>query len=317
MNILSCFVSSNKLDLYLKGGSEEVYLEYPFYSSFQPFEDLEVLLKKVFQSLGLEIDKTLILISSSVGEFSIFNRVSQDLSSQIQKNSDFGYFYFDNLNLISSHNESVCSLNFTRRTDNLIANRSIYPVNIFNNDIEETAFFSKSLSNSYKCPYSKVVFGGDYFVNQEILSEYKMNFITNSLSSGFYEVFLDFKNSFPHFMNLKINTSDSPKSPTFTKFFYLLTSDQDIEVTLDNGTVYKLIDLKKKDLYFLHSDYKTKIKLKFKNRQIGKGDYELDPLFVGILIDNRSSQEKKSEIGVPGFKKLQEEIDRNNDYSNF
>lgn len=316
MNTLSCFICSSKVEFFLPSQEKEAYLKFPFYPTFQSEEDLETLISKVLEISGLEKD-TIVFPISSFQKFTVFRRESLTLNDIFIHNSSYGYFYLDNFNLISSHNSSLCSLHFTNRMDNVLSNRSIYPCNVYNNDLEEVAFFSKSITTTYQSPYSQIIFAGDYLGNLNINSEYKMNLITNLLKSGFYEVLIDFKNQFPHFMNLKMNTALSLKNPSFSKFFYLISTDQDLELLIENGSNSKLLNTKNNDFYFLHSDYKSKLKLKFKNRQIGKGEVEVDPEFGGILIDARSEKTKKEDAGIDGFKKLQIALEKNYDYSNF
>lgn len=323
MYILSVFITSNSVYLLVyKEGKANNY-RFSFYPSFQTEKDVEFLISSFLKSLKIKTTDCLFLITSTFYQYNLFGKPSFSLNELIVKDKEFQYLYFDNLTLIGNENISSASLGLSVRSDNFVANRSVYPAKVFNNDLEEVVFFSKSLDKNIISKKRKVVIGGDYFSNPEVPNEYKISILSEILSSGFYEIYLDPESEYPHFANLNIQTNIGYKSPKFVKFVYLFVSEKDMEFMLERRAESKFIEVKKRDILFLHSDIDTSKKtdsnpvLKYKGREIGKGELELDREFGGVFIDRRTFTEKKDNLGIESLRQVIISIEKTHDYSSF
>lgn len=322
MYILSCFTTSNRVYILVFKNGQYSNFEFPFYPSFQGKDDLEYLIKNLLKSLKISPVDCLFLFSSTFYHYNILEKPTVYLNELISKDKEYLYIYFDNLTLISSKNISVSSLGLSKRSDNFVSNRSIFQSRVFNNDLEEVVYFSKSTKETISTNKQKIVLGGDYFTNRDIPNEYKINFISEILSSGFYEIYIDYNNDYPHFASLNIHTTIGYKKPNFEKFIYLFTSEKDIEILFENKNGSKLIDTKKNEISFIHSDFgegkiPNKVKISFKGKEIAKGELEVDTDFGGILVDRRNFKSKKENFGVESLRQVLSSIEKSYDYSNY
>ena len=315
MNILSLFVTSNKVYFLANIKSNLKTFEFSYYPSFQTNSDLEFLVNKFLESIKLTIEDVNVIPISTVYEIVIFWKTSKNLTQELTGFTDFTYIYFDNLNFYSSKNISATSLGLSKRSDNFISNRHKFATPEFTGDVEEIVFLSKSIIETYKSQKRKIVIGGDYFTNPDIPNEYKMNLISEIMSAGFYEVYIDSKNEFPNILNLKNSTSVPIKEPEFEKFIYLITTEKDAQLLFKKEGIRKYLEIGKNETYFLHFNELEALNLEFKGREISKGSLDLDSSFAGIFVDKRSLIDKKNNLGVESFRKVLNSIDRNNDYS--
>ncbi len=321
MYILSCFITSNKVFILVyKNGVYSNY-DFSFYPSFQDKEDLEYLLKSLLKNLKISVSDCLFLFSSTFYNYNVLDKPTVSLNELISKDKDYLYIYFDNLTLISQKNLSCASLGLSKRSDNFLSNRSIFQSKVFNNDLEEVVYFSKSLNDNISSPKKKVVLGGDYFTDANIPNEFKINFVSEILSGGFYEIYIDYLNEYPHFASLNIHTNIGYKKPKFEQFIYLITTEKDSELLFENKSVNKLLPVKKDETMFIHSDIdKSNLKsnplLKYKGKDLGKGEISLDTSFGGLFIDKRSYKNKKENFGVESLRQVLNSIEKSHDYSN-
>jgi len=321
--ILSIFITSNNLSLLIYRDGKANTFNFPFYPSFQNEKDLEYLITSFLKTIKIKTSDCLFLVTSTLNQYTLFGKPSFSLNELISKDKDYHYIFFDNLTLISTENVSSTSLGLSMRSDNFVSNRSIFPAKVFNNDLEEVVFFSKSINKSFVSKKRKIVIGGDYFSNPDVPNEYKINLISEMLSNGFYEIYLDLGKEYPHFANLNIQTNIGYKSPKFEKFVYLFVSERDMEFTLERKSVSKFIDVKKGDVLFIHTDSDSKKidednpMIKYKGKEIGKGDLIIDRDFGGIFFDRRSTSQKKDNLGIESLRQVISSIEKTNDYSNF
>lgn len=323
MYILSIFITSNSLSLLIYRDGKANTFNFSFFPSFQTEKDLEFLISSFLKTLKIKTTDCLFLITSTFNNYTLFGKPSFSLNELISKDKEYQYIYFDNLTLISTENLSSASLGLSMRSDNFVSNRSMFPAKVFNNDLEEVVFFSKSISKSFSFKKRKIVIGGDYFSNTLVPNEYKINLISEILSSGFYEIYLDLDNEYPHFANLNIQTNIGYKSPKFEKFVYLFVSEKDMEFSLERKSDSKYLDIKKDGILFIHSDMDEKRKgenspiIKYKGKEIGKGELEIDREFGGTFFDRRSFSQKKDNLGIESLREVISSIEKTNDYSNF
>jgi len=315
VKILSIFITSNKVFLLLGINGNLKTEIFSFYPYFQTKEDLEFLVTSYLKSQALKREEVLILPISTIYNFSIFGKKVNFLSLELNNKSDFCYIYFDNLNFYSTKNIATSSLGLSTRSDNFISNRSVFSANKFTNDIEEIVFLSKSINETYKPEFKKVVLGGDFFSNIEIPNEFKLNLISELLAQGFYEIYLDTKNEYPNLLNLKNNSSLILKNTEFEKFTYLITSEKYLEIMLLNPNSQKYLNLKPNETFFLHFKNEKNLHLKLKGKDIGNLELLLDTEFSGLFIDGRSYINKKKNLGVESFRKVLASIDKDNDYA--
>lgn len=315
MNILSIFIASTKVYLLLNSKQKSKTYEFSFYPSFQSSDDLEFLITKFLESISLSLDEVNVLPITTIHNLKIFGKAPRFISEELETFEDFTYIYFDNLTFYSKQNISATSFGLSRRSDNFISNRSVYASGEFTGDVEEIVYLSKSTSQNLKSPYRKVVMGGDYFSNAGIPNEYKMNLLSEILSSGFYEIFFDLKNEFPNYLNLKNSTSIDFKPPEFEKFIYLISSEKDAQLLFKKEGSSKYLEVGKDETFFLHFNELESIQLDFKGKETSKGSLTLDPEFAGVFVDRRSFSNKKENFGVESFRKVLNSIDKNNDYS--
>lgn len=315
MKILSVFITSNKVSLFLHYNGvikNETFSYYPF---FQETGDLEYLIKSYLASLDQSLEEFLILPISTIFDLKIFGKRTNYLSLELDKKNDFLYIYLDNLCFYSNNNISLSSLGLSNRSDNFISNRSVYSVNKFTGDVEEIVYLSKSINDTYKSKSRVVVFGGDYFTNPEIPNEYKLNLISEVLNSGFYEIYLDIKNEYPNFLNLRNNTSLGLKLVDFEKFCYLISSDKQVELLLEKEHKQKYLNIQINETFFLHFNQEKDLKLKIKGRGLRNEELNLDTDFSGIFVDLRSMKNKKENLGLESFRKVISSIEKENDYT--
>jgi hypothetical protein len=315
VKILSLFITSNRIIVLLNNEGvikNETFIFYPF---FQTSKDIEFLINSYFKSLSLELKDFLIIPITTIFGFEIFGVKPKFLSIELEKKNDFLYVYLDNLNFYSSKNISISSLGLSNRSDNFISNRSIYSANKFTGDIEEIIYLSKSINDFYKSNSRIVVFGGDYFTNDEIPNEFKLNLISEVLNNGFYEIYIDKRNEYPNFLNLRNNSSISLKNVEFEKFCYLVTSDKLVELLLESNKTQKYLNVKLNETFFLHFKNEIDLKIKYKGRDLKNGELLLDTDFSGFFIDLRSILEKKRNLGLESLRKVLASIEKENDYS--
>ncbi len=315
MNILSIFIASTKVYLSLSSKQNSKCYNFSFYPSFQNASDLEFLITKFLESISLSLEDVNVLPITTIHNLKIFSKAPRFISEELETFEDFTYIYFDNLTFYSKQNISATSFGLSRRSDNFISNRSVYASEEFTGDVEEIVYLSKSTTQNLKSPHRKIVIGGDYFSSPEIPNEYKMNLLSEILSSGFYEIFFDLKNEFPNYLNLKNSTSIEIKLPEFEKFIYLISSERDIQLLFKKEGSLKYLEMVKEETYFLHFNELESIQLDFKGKEISKGSLTLDPEFAGVFIDRRTFSSKKENFGVESFRKVLNSIDKNNDYS--
>ena len=321
MYILSVFITSNSVYLLVFKDGKTNTFRFSFYPSFQDEKDLEFLITSFLKSLKIKPTDCLFLVTSTFYQYTIFGKPSFSLNELISKDKDTLYIYFDNLTIISQENISSASLGLSIRSDNFLSNRSIYSAKVFNNDLEEVVFFSKSIDKNISTKKRKVVLGGDYFSNSDVPNEYKINLISEILSAGFYEIYLDVNSEYPHFANLNIQTNIGYKSPQFEKFVYLFVSEKDMELVLERKGESKYLDVKKNEVLFVHSDLHEKknldnnILLKYKGKEIGKGELLVDQEFAGIFFDKRNNVSKKDNLGIESLRQIISSIEKTYDYS--
>lgn len=315
MKILSLFITSNKIILLVNNEGVIKTETFCFYPFFQNSNDIEFLINSYFISLGLDLKDFLIIPITTIFDFQIYGIKSNYLSIELQKKNDFLYIYLDNLNFYSNKNISISSLGLSNRSDNFISNRSIYSANKFTGDIEEIIYLSKSINDFYKSSSRIVVFGGDYFTNSEIPNEFKLNLMSEILSNGFYEIYIDKKNEYPNFLNLRNNSSIGLKNVEFEKFCYMVTSDKLVEILFEYNKNYKFINTKLNETFFLHFKGEKGMKIKYKGKDIKNDELLMDTEFSGLFIDLRNNLEKKKNLGLESFRKVLASIEKENDYS--
>jgi hypothetical protein len=321
--ILSVFITSNSVYLLVFKEGKTNTFRFSFYPSFQTEKDLEFLITSFLKSIKVKPSDCLFLVTSTINQFTLFGKPSFSLNELILKDKDTLYIYFDNLTLISQENVSSASLGLSIRSDNFVSNRSIFSAKVFNNDLEEVVFFSKSINKSLTTKKRKVIIGGDYFSNQDVPNEYKINLVSEILSAGFYEIYLDTNSEYPHFANLNIQTNIGYKSPKFEKFVYLFVSEKDMEFMLERRGESKYLEVKRGEVFFLHTDLESRLKeeknpiIKFKGKEIGKGELEVDREFGGIFFDRRNLEKKKDNLGIESLREVISSIEKTYDYSSF
>lgn len=323
MYILSIFITSNSVHLLVyKDGVGKNY-SFPFYPNFQDEKELEYLMINFLKTIKVSPESCLFLITSTTESYTLFGKPSFTLNELQLKDKDFFYVYFDNLTLIGNENISSASLGLTTRSDNFVSNRSIFPSKVFNNDLEEIVFFSKSINQLFKTKKRKIVLGGDYFSNEDVPNEYKINFVSEILGPGVYEIYLDTNFMYPHYANLNIQTNVGFKSPGYSKFVYLFNSEKDMEFLLNRSSDAKFFEIKRNEVLFLHTDIDSKkdkeenLNIKFKGKEFGKGDLNIDREFGGIFFDRRNSFTKKENLGIESLRQVINSIEKSHDYSNF
>lgn len=315
MNTLSIFISSNKVIFLLESSGNFKSESFSFYPFIQSKEDLEFLVISYLKTQDLGFDEVNIIPISTIHNLQIFGKKINFLTYELSKRGDFLYIYLDNLTLYSTKNISLTSLGLSVRSDNFISNRGFFSTNKFTGDIEEIVYLSKSLSDTYQTQHTKVVFGGDYFTNPEIPNEFKLNLISEILSKGFYEVYLDLKNEFPNYLNLRNNTSSSLRPVEFFKFTYLVSSEKTVELIVELNNKPKYLNIKQNETYFLHFKNEKDLKLKYKGKEIKNAETYLDTEFSGLLVDLRTAKEKKINLGVESFRKVLNSLEKENDYA--
>ncbi len=315
MKILSVFITSNKVFLLLNIDGKFKNESFPFYSFFQTKEDLEYLITSYIKSLALKINELTILPITTAFDFPIFGKRVNFISNELLNKKDFLYIYLDNLNLYSQRNISLTSLGLSTRSDNFISNRSVFSANKFTGDVEELVYLSKSINDSYRTDLKKIVLGGDYFTNEEIPNEFKLNLISEILERGFYEIYIDSENNYPNFLNIRNNSSIAIKSLEFEKFCYLISSIKNTELLFEQKNTQKYLHLKLNETYFLNFNQNESLKLKYKGKDIGNSELSIDPDFSGLFVDLRDQVEKKKNLGVESFRKVLACIEKNNDYT--
>jgi hypothetical protein len=315
VKILSIFITSNKLFILVNSNNIVKTETFYFYPFFQGPKDVEFLVSSYLKSQDLNLKDFLVIPISTIFDLKVFGINCKFLSIELQKREDFLYIYFDNLNLYSVKNISLTSFGLSNRSDNFISNRSVFSADKFTGDVEEIIFLSKSVNDSFKSSSRVVVFGGDYFSNPSIPNEFKLNLMSEVLVNGFYEIYIDSKNEYPNFLNLRNNSSLGLKNIEFDKFCYLVSSDKSVEILLESGLSQKFINVKTNETFFLHFKNEKDLKLKIKGRDIKNGEYKLDTGFSGFFIDLRNNIEKKKNLGFESFKKVLASIEKENDYS--
>jgi len=287
---------------------------FSFFPYFQTQKDLDYLIEKFMESTNLSHSNLKIEGITTVFDFVVGGKKAKNLNTEI-KNQEFLYIYFDNLIFYSEKNISCLTLGISSRSDNFISNRGVYSTTEFTGDAEELIFMSKAIRETFTTNKRKVVLGGDYFTNSSIPNEYKLNLISEILSSGIYEVYIDRDNSFPNYINLKSEPDLDLKNVSFDKFTYLLTSEKDLQLMFEQEGKNKYLNLPFDETYFLYFDNDSDLKLKFKGKDIGKIDEIADRQFAGMFIDRRRFATKKDTFGIENFRKVLASIEKENDYS--
>ncbi len=314
MKILSVFISSNTVNLLLHFEGNFKEESFKFYPFFQSKEDLEFLIESYLNSLNLEVSEVIILPITTMFELNIFGKKVNYLSNELRRQGEFLYVYFDNLNFNSVKNISASSLGLSKRSDNFISNRSVLSANKFTGDIEEIVYLSKSINDTFKTASGKIIFGGDYFTNPEIPNEFKLNLISEVVSNGFYEIYLDTNNKYPNFLNIRNNSSVNIKPFEFEKFTYLISTDKPAELLLESGRSQKYLEVKLNSTFYLHFT-DQELKLKYKGKDIASGEITFDDEFPGLFVDFRTQNDKKVNFGLESFRKVLSSIEKENDYS--
>ncbi len=314
MNILSVFITSNKVSILLCSNGIFKSEKFNFYPFFQNKEDLEFLIISYLNSQNIDFEEVNIIPISTIFDLNIFGKKVNFLTSELKNRNDFLYIYLDNLNFYSSRNISASSLGLSKRSDNFISNRSVYSANKFTGDVEEIVYLSKSINDTYQTDLRKVVLAGDYFTNPEIPNEFKLNLLSEILTKGFYEVYLDTQNEFPNFLNIRNNTSVNLKGVEFEKFTYLLSSEKLVELLFESENTQKYLNLELNTTYYLYFDGR-KLRLKFKGKEVKSGEVLFDDQFPGLFIDLRSLDDKKKNLGLESFRKVLSSIEKENDYT--
>jgi hypothetical protein len=314
VNILSVFITSNKVSILLCSNGIFKSEKFNFYPFFQNKEDLEFLIISYLNSQNIDFEEVNIIPISTIFDLNIFGKKVNFLTSELKNRNDFLYIYLDNLNFYSSRNISASSLGLSKRSDNFISNRSVYSANKFTGDVEEIVYLSKSINDTYQTDLRKVVLAGDYFTNPEIPNEFKLNLLSEILTKGFYEVYLDTQNEFPNFLNIRNNTSVNLKGVEFEKFTYLLSSEKLVELLFESENTQKYLNLELNTTYYLYFDGR-KLRLKFKGKEVKSGEVLFDDQFPGLFIDLRSLDDKKKNLGLESFRKVLSSIEKENDYT--
>lgn len=314
MKILSVFITSNKVCLLLCSNGVFKSETFNFYPFFQDKEDLEFLIISYINSQNIDFEEINIIPISTIFDLNIFGKKVNFLTAELRNRNDFLYIYLDNLNFYSSKNISASSLGLSKRSDNFISNRSVYSANKFTGDVEEIVYLSKSINDTYQTDLKKVVLAGDYFTNPEIPNEFKLNLLSEVLTKGFYEVYLDIHNEFPNFLNVRNNTSVNLKGVDFEKFTYLISSEKLVELLFESGHSQKYLNLEINSTFYLHFE-EINLRLKFKGKEIGSGEVLLDKDFPGLFIDLRTYENKKKNLGLESFRKVLSSIEKENDYT--
>ena len=325
MNLLSIFITSNKVFLrfLLKNNFsyKELKLVYPFYPSFNTSSDLENLIKAIVKRNNFSINDFTILPLTTMHAMNLFGVETMYLSNSLKKFQDFLYIYFDNLQFFSSENASGMSFGLSKKSDNFISNRSIFPSQNFLGDLEEVLFFSTSIEEIFHSNSRKVILGGDYFSNHKIPYELKLNLISELLDKGFYEIYLDEQNEFPNYLNLIQNKPITEvlniSSPDYFHFFYYFNLKKSGKFFLNSISRKKSIDISKEETLFIHSPevFKEEFYMSYTDSNNSQEKIEINPEFQGIFIDLRSNNLKKSKTGLENLRKVVDSIQKNNDYS--
>jgi len=325
MNLLSIFIASNKVFLrfLLKNNLsyKELKLVYPFYPSFNTSSDLENLVKVILKRNNLNIKDFVILPFTTIYSMKIFGIETLFLSNSLRNFQDYLYIYFDNLTFFSSENVSGMSFGLSKKSDNFVSNRNIFPSQNFIADLEEVLFFTKSIEEIFQTNSRKVVLGGDYFSNRKIPYELKLNLISEILDKGFYEIYLDEQNEFPNYLNLIQNKPITEvlniSSPDYFHFFYYFNLKKSGKFFLNSISRKKSIDISKEETLFIHSPevFKEEFYMSYTDSNNSQEKIEINPEFQGIFIDLRSNNLKKSKTGLENLRKVVDSIQKNNDYS--
>lgn len=325
MNLLSIFITSNKVFLrfLVKENSSfrELKLVYPFYPSFKLSSDLENLIKAVIKKNNFNQKDFLILPLTTIYSMKIFGVETEFLTNSLRRFQDFQYIYFDNLTFYSTENISGMSFGLSKKSDNFISNRSIFPSQNFLGDLEEVLFFSSSTDEMFQTQRRKIVFGGDYFSNSSIPYELKLNLISELLDKGIYEIYLDEECDFANYLNLTQNKpmteSYNLLPPEYFHFFYYLNLRKPKNVLLNSKLGKKVMKVSKDDTFFVHSPeiFSETFKLSYLNSNNNPENIEVNPLFQGVFVDSRSNNFKKSKVGLENLRKVVEAIQKNHDYS--
>lgn len=287
---------------------------FSFFPYFQNQKDLDYLIDKFIQSTNLSEENLHISAISTVYDFEVMGKKTKYLNLELN-NLDFDYIYFDNLTFYSTKNISCLTLGISSRSDNFISNRGVYSSTEFTGDAEELIFMSKAIRDTYTFKKRKVVIGGDYFTNSDIPNEYKMNLMTEILSSGLYEIYLDKNNLLPNYLNLRTDSSFDPQTIAFEKFVYLLTSERDLQIMFEFEGSNKYVNVPSSQTYFLHFSNEKNLIGKFKGKEILKIEEVLDTDFAGMFIDRRNFSDKKDNFGIENFRQLLNSIEKGHDYS--
>jgi hypothetical protein len=326
MNLLSIFITSNKVFLrfLLKNNLsyKELKLVYPFYPSFNTSSDLENLIKAIVKRNNFSINDFTILPLTTMHAMNLFGVETMYLSNSLRKFQDFLYIYFDNLQFFSSENASGMSFGLSKKSDNFISNRSIFPSQNFLGDLEEVLFFSTSIEEILHSNSRKVILGGDYFSNHKIPYELKLNLISELLDKGFYEIYLDEQNEFPNFLNLIQNKPMTENynliPPEYFEFFYYSNIRKAKDILIKSESGKKSLKINKDEVMFVHSPeiFNEKFSISYTNSNNTQENVEINPKFQGVFIDSRSNKYKKSKIGLENLRKVVDSIQKNYDYSN-
>jgi len=328
VNLLGIFVTSNKLFLRFflkKENSTETQnynFEFPYYPSINNPKDIEMVVRSYIKKLNLTISDFKIFPMSTIYSFEVFGVKNKFLSNCLRNFDDFLYIYFDNFVFYSTESVSGMSFGLSKRSDNFVSNRSHFSAQNFLGDLEETLFLSKSIDFVYRPSKTKVVLAGDYFSNSKVQYELKLNLVLELIEKGFYEIYLDEEVLFPNYLNLiqedTLTKTHEIKCPDFFKFFYLLSSEKDMDVFFKrSGQKLLPLEVKKNEVSFLHSTYEKNpsIQLIYKGSEIGKGQLDIESEFKGVLIDKRSYKFKKDFLALESLRKVIDSIQKNYDYS--
>lgn len=314
MNVLSVFITSNRLYFLLSLGNSIRNFTFSFFPYFQGQKDLDFLVEKFIQSTNLQTNDLKVEVITTIYDLQVLGKKAKFLNNEISK-LDFTYIYFDNLTFYSHKNISCLTLGISIRSDNFISNRGVYSTTEFTGDSEEIIFMSKAIRETYSPKTKKVVFAGDYFTNSDIPNEYKVNLMAELLSSGFYELYVDKNNSLPNLLNLNESGVFDPSILDLEKFIYLISTEKDVQALIEYQGKSKYINTNYGETFFLHFMEEPNMTGKFKGRDIGKVEEIMDTEFPGMFIDRRKFEDKKDNFGIDNFRKVLNSIEKSHDYS--